>query len=80
MIYLPWVVFALAVLVMIRQGTKAKQEYLRRKVENEQKNSNAETLSRYQDVREHGQGQAPALTGALVGDRRAITGFGQGKN
>jgi hypothetical protein len=35
MIYLPWIVFLLGILWMIRQGDKAKKEYLRRKVEQE---------------------------------------------
>jgi hypothetical protein len=33
MIFLPWIAFLLAVWWMIRQGDKAKKEYLRRKAE-----------------------------------------------
>jgi hypothetical protein len=35
MIYLPWIVFLLGMAYMIWQGTKAKKEYLRRKMDQE---------------------------------------------
>ncbi len=44
MIYLPWIAFLLAIAWMIRQGDKAKKEYLRRREAEEQKRARAMTL------------------------------------
>jgi hypothetical protein len=35
MIFLPWIAFLLGISYMIWQGTKAKKEYLRRKMDQE---------------------------------------------
>jgi hypothetical protein len=78
MIYLPWIVFLAAVLWMIRQGDKAKREYRRRKAEQEQRKSSAESNVEALSPRGGGQGQAPELTGALAGKSHGrIAGFGQ---
>ncbi len=77
MIYLPWVVFGLAMLWMIRQGNKAKQDYLRRKGEDELRKSWDRTVVNTRTAAPQiTQGQAAELTGALAGERHTqITGF-----
>jgi hypothetical protein len=64
MIYLPWAAFLLAVLWMIRQGDKAKEEYLRRKAEEQAKQVAARTAHAtavYTSYGVYKQGQGPEL-------------------
>lgn len=78
MIYIPWIVFGLAVVWIILQGYKAKREYKRRE-ENSQKNNRDEVSADARSaVHVSSQGQEAELTGALVGQNgKQIRGFGQ---
>lgn len=76
MIYLPWIIFGLAILWMIRQGSKAKEDYLRRKAEEESKKPDTRPTVHARTVPENNQGQAAELVGALAGERQTrVTGF-----
>jgi hypothetical protein len=73
MILLPWIAFGLMIFLIIRQGTKAKREYLRdaaieKKIEEAERNSLPQMLG------QRGQGQSQydpseALMGVARGQR-----------
>ena len=65
MIYLPWVAFLLAVLWMVREGNRARTEYLRQKQE-QQKHAKA--------VEELEMARAISLVDATLEALRARTG------
>jgi hypothetical protein len=78
MIYLPWIAFLIIVLWMIRQGDKAKQDYLSRKVEQTQPGQ-----VWVAQVRMHLEEQAEAMTaqGRLQGEaQKSVEGFGNPKH
>jgi hypothetical protein len=77
MIYIPWLVFLAAVLWMIREGTQAKAEYLRRKAEMEKTKPDLAKSIEALSSHGSGQGQAPELAGALAGSQKVVTGFRQ---
>jgi hypothetical protein len=60
MIYLPWVAFLIGVAWMIWRGTKAKKEYLRHKIEEQEKTAAArvgeDAFVKALKARESGQG------------------------
>lgn len=62
MIYLPWIAFLVAILWMIRQGDKAKREYLRRKVEEQERaKREAREDELVRGLKTRGQGQVQEL-------------------
>jgi len=77
MIYLPWVVFLVAIFWMIREGSRAKKEHTRRRREEElSRSSDQSTVEARSITHASSQGQASELTGALAGDgQRRIAGF-----
>jgi hypothetical protein len=80
MIYLPWAVFLIAILWMIKEGNKAKKEYKARLKREEalSKSSDQADLEARSITHASTQGQASELVGALAGDRqKRIAGFMQ---
>jgi hypothetical protein len=73
MIYLPWIAFLLAVLWMIRQGDKAKEEYLQRKT----KQKMAEVEARSEELKAATAAQRPE---EAERERRAKVVRGQGQS
>jgi hypothetical protein len=83
MIYLPWIAFLLAVLWMIRQGDKAKEEYLQRKA----KQKVAEVKARLEELRAEVEARSEELRAAMAAQRpeeaererrvKVIRGLGQ---
>jgi len=79
-IYLPWIVFLLGIFWMIRQGEKAKRDYLRDKAERA-RNVYSTSVESYATAygRTHGQGQGPEL-GQIFGGSEQGRGSRRGVN
>jgi hypothetical protein len=66
MIYLPWIAFLIAVLWMIRQGDKAKEEYLQRKANQKMV---AEVKARLEEIKAEVEASTEELKAAMVAQR-----------
>ncbi len=81
MIYLPWIAFLLAILWMIRQGDRAKKEYLRRRAEEQQERARQEAREDelVEGLRARGQGQVTGLAETFGGrGQRRGSAYGTG--
>jgi len=74
MIYLPWIAFILGIVWMIWQGNKAKREYVRRKVqEDERARREAREDELVRGLTAPGQGQVTELAKTFGGGTQKRT-------
>ena len=84
MIYLPWIVFVVGILVMFLQGLRARRKYLRFKAERPKTHIDVTARNTQTDgtptAQDRGQGQTPELAEALGGGQKRSSsnaiGFG----